>query len=830
MIMKKLIIISILAILLLTILNGFSNTWNTPDKGYFTCQKDIEKDVTDFSKSAASVYYEGKLFYFVLFNDAFSSKIILRKLTNTINSSDNFQWSVASKEDNMTNLTNGIICKDYYQFAPVVFNGSLLLFLPNVGGYLSYSVYSPSTTPGLSSWSALKTPFQHMAINQTGKYIAAVVVEDKLCLFSANPNSGMDVYWTKDLEAWSYAHFENAWRTPINYDDNYNQKQQISLICKSFSENNVRKSKIMMAYLDKYDHARCSEFRFNDQEVLQQISDNSISVEFQYRSVQIVEGSVQGDPSSGELVQAFLKLENQDNGYVRYRIQRYQLSNNTWTKQENNLVKQNYCWSSSFLNPCAINYPVSKGDVITNYMCLIYRGYDDWDHPLNCAWSVSDHYNLVGNKQSISMSSVKSAQYIGYIEGPPPFYLNSKDHLKDPYINPACAPISQVEYSHTEASSTEETISVDVETTSSVKIAGFKAELGLFYEHKWGKEYKTTIEQSIDYIALEEIEGHYFLLKPTIDQYEIRVYDAHNNYLYTTYYMKIGDVKSYLDPFELPEGLVPDDPDTYHNRGIPFSDYISFGHQNVNWVKGSETGHAKIEVESETSNTNNAKVSVSVEFELGEIWNLGVSGNFEWEQTTKTLMGNAIDVNTRLNQPDPNEPKDVKALSYTIWWLQKTPDLDTWWFYPGQDTAQETWCLTYEVYQCRRVDNSGYDAKGEFGSDEGNAQNQQEDLTSKAGVVSNETTLGQNFPNPFSEKTRIIYTIGSKESGDEQACHVNLKIYDMNGRLINTLTDEKHLPGNYEAEWNASGFAPGIYYYSLETENFRDVKKLILLN
>lgn len=65
-----------------------------------------------------------------------------------------------------------------------------------------------------------------------------------------------------------------------------------------------------------------------------------------------------------------------------------------------------------------------------------------------------------------------------------------------------------------------------------------------------------------------------------------------------------------------------------------------------------------------------------------------IEGSFEWEQTTKTVIGNTIKAFTRLNQSDSTNPKDVTKLSYTMRWLQKTDSQENWWFYPGQNTAQ----------------------------------------------------------------------------------------------------------------------------------------------
>jgi hypothetical protein len=58
---------------------------------------------------------------------------------------------------------------------------------------------------------------------------------------------------------------------------------------------------------------------------------------------------------------------------------------------------------------------------------------------------------------------------------------------------------------------------------------------------------------------------------------------------------------------------------------------------------------------------------------------------------------------------------------------------------------------------------------------------------------------------------------------------VTLKVYDILGNEVAVLVNEEKQPGTYEVLWNASGFPSGVYYYQLNTEYFRDVKKLLLL-
>lgn len=83
-------------------------------------------------------------------------------------------------------------------------------------------------------------------------------------------------------------------------------------------------------------------------------------------------------------------------------------------------------------------------------------------------------------------------------------------------------------------------------------------------------------------------------------------------------------------------------------------------------------------------------------------------------------------------------------------------------------------------------------------------------------------SLQQNYPNPFNPVTTIRFSIA--EQSDTE-----LKIFDMLGRTVSVLVNKKLAAGVYEAMWNATGMASGIYYYRLTAGDFTSVKKMILL-
>jgi hypothetical protein len=56
-----------------------------------------------------------------------------------------------------------------------------------------------------------------------------------------------------------------------------------------------------------------------------------------------------------------------------------------------------------------------------------------------------------------------------------------------------------------------------------------------------------------------------------------------------------------------------------------------------------------------------------------------------------------------------------------------------------------------------------------------------------------------------------------------------LSVFNLSGTEVATLVNENKAPGSYEVEWDASRFTPGVYFYSLQSGSFKDVKKLVLL-
>ncbi len=88
-------------------------------------------------------------------------------------------------------------------------------------------------------------------------------------------------------------------------------------------------------------------------------------------------------------------------------------------------------------------------------------------------------------------------------------------------------------------------------------------------------------------------------------------------------------------------------------------------------------------------------------------------------------------------------------------------------------------------------------------------------------------SVSQNYPNPFNPTTVIEYSI-------PMASRVSIRIYNILGQVVKTLTDENKLAGTYSVIWdgtNQSGkpVTSGVYFYYVKTDDFKETKKMTLI-
>lgn len=83
-------------------------------------------------------------------------------------------------------------------------------------------------------------------------------------------------------------------------------------------------------------------------------------------------------------------------------------------------------------------------------------------------------------------------------------------------------------------------------------------------------------------------------------------------------------------------------------------------------------------------------------------------------------------------------------------------------------------------------------------------------------------SLEQNYPNPFNPSTIIKYSI-------PQDGFVNLAVYNLLGEKVATLVNDVQKAGRYDVNFDASRLASGIYFYTIESANYKSVKKMMLI-
>jgi photosystem II stability/assembly factor-like uncharacterized protein len=95
-------------------------------------------------------------------------------------------------------------------------------------------------------------------------------------------------------------------------------------------------------------------------------------------------------------------------------------------------------------------------------------------------------------------------------------------------------------------------------------------------------------------------------------------------------------------------------------------------------------------------------------------------------------------------------------------------------------------------------------------------------IESATNKIPNKFELYQNYPNPFNPTTKISYKVESYKV-------IKLIVYDILGKEIETLVNEKQSPGAYEVTFDGSKYASGIYFYQLNAGDFVETRKMILI-
>jgi hypothetical protein len=96
-----------------------------------------------------------------------------------------------------------------------------------------------------------------------------------------------------------------------------------------------------------------------------------------------------------------------------------------------------------------------------------------------------------------------------------------------------------------------------------------------------------------------------------------------------------------------------------------------------------------------------------------------------------------------------------------------------------------------------------------------------------ASLVPTDYALEQNYPNPFNPTTTIRFNL-------PEAANITLKVFNVHGQLVKTLYSGELSAGSHQLQWDATNepgqkVTSGVYFYQLQSRNFRQVRKMMLM-
>lgn len=95
-------------------------------------------------------------------------------------------------------------------------------------------------------------------------------------------------------------------------------------------------------------------------------------------------------------------------------------------------------------------------------------------------------------------------------------------------------------------------------------------------------------------------------------------------------------------------------------------------------------------------------------------------------------------------------------------------------------------------------------------------------INSNSSVIPEKFFLYQNYPNPFNPATKIRFDLAKTGS-------VKLTVYDVSGRQVAELLNANYAAGEYSFDYNAENLSTGVYFYKLETPEYTNIRKMILV-
>jgi glucose/arabinose dehydrogenase len=89
-------------------------------------------------------------------------------------------------------------------------------------------------------------------------------------------------------------------------------------------------------------------------------------------------------------------------------------------------------------------------------------------------------------------------------------------------------------------------------------------------------------------------------------------------------------------------------------------------------------------------------------------------------------------------------------------------------------------------------------------------------------ILPEKYSLEQNYPNPFNSMTNIKFQMLN-------AGIASIKVFDISGKEVSTILNNRLNPGTYEIQFNARDIASGIYFYTLKTDEFKETRRMVII-
>jgi len=231
------------------------------------------------------------------------------------------------------------------------------------------------------------------------------------------------------------------------------------------------------------------------------------------------------------------------------------------------------------------------------------------------------------------------------------------------------------------------------------------------------------------------------------------------------------------------------------NIGIP---KLSFDFQNDGWWWGA--GNTEMEINISTGNfTTFHSWDASPEVKAWSLQHGGPGGmwdddpDYQNQFQRRVIYPSSVKLRTTLNFPVVQIEMSIAKRDYAGLNLQPGDTIGLNIYYNKVNNIPYQYAATFDQYSF------AYFILGDASGADDIAQNS----VTRFGLL-------QNYPNPFNPSTLITYKIA-------ESCFVTLKVYDILGNEVKTLTNEEQKQGSYELVFDGSGLSSGVYFYTLRT-------------